>query len=199
MIAAMEEVNKKTAAMERTNTENDAPELFLGSMDVKSLYPSLQAQTTAEIVSEISKEVDIKIEGVNWAEAGKYLAINLSQKEIKDLKIEHLVSTRKNKGGRHPGITTAEVMGKLYKEDGAEDASLFHPPKKKPTQQEKKIILSQVIKTAILAILRLNALLSMEPGNETPGRRRTHRTGDRWSLGQTSYDLVGQKVQEEDL
>ena len=67
------------------------------------------------------------------------------------------MSTRKNKGGRNPGITTAEVLGKLYKEDTDETtttSSLFHPPKSKPTMEEEKIVLSQVLKVAILAILR---------------------------------------------
>ena len=54
------------------------------------------------------------------------------------------LSTRKNKGGRNPGITTAEVLGKLYKEDTDETtttSSLFHPPKSKPTKEEEKIVL----------------------------------------------------------
>ena len=141
------------AAMERLNTRNDTPELFIGSMDVRSLYPSLLAIPTAEIVTKVFTEVDIKIEGVDWSEAGKYLALNLSQKEIQDLNLRHLVSTRKNKGGRHPGMTTAEVLGKLYKEGDEETNTLFNPPQSRPTEQEKKIILSQVLKIAILTIL----------------------------------------------
>ena len=117
------------AAMERLNTRNDTPELFIGSMDVRSLYPSLLAIPTAEIVTKVFTEVDIKIEGVDWSEAGKYLALNLSQKEIQDLNLRHLVSTRKNKGGRHPGMTTAEVLGKLYKEGDEETNTLFNPPR----------------------------------------------------------------------
>ena len=87
--------------MKEVNTKDDVPELFLGSMDVKSLYPSLQAIPTAEIVTKVFTEVDLKIEGVDWAEAGKYLAINLSQKEIKDLKIEHQKEQRWKKSGHH--------------------------------------------------------------------------------------------------
>ena len=51
------------AAMERLNTRNDTPELFIGSMDVRALYPSLLAIPTAEIVTKVFTEVDIKIKG----------------------------------------------------------------------------------------------------------------------------------------
>ena len=62
----------------------------------------------------------MKIEGINWSEAGKYLAINLSSNEILELGLEEVVSKRRRRGGRNPGITTAEVMGKLYREEGEE-------------------------------------------------------------------------------
>ena len=116
------------AAMEELNTKDDIPELIIGSMDAKSLYPSLKAKPTTDIVTQVFSEVDLKIEGVDWNEAGKYLALNLSQKDINDLNIGDLVSTRKNRGGRHPGITTAEVLGKLYREEGEDAPTLFHPP-----------------------------------------------------------------------
>ena len=145
------------AAMEQLNTRDDITELIIGSMDVKALYPSLQAIPTTNSVTEVFTEVDMKVEGVDWAEAGKYLALNLSQREISDLKIGHLVSTRKSKGGRHPGITTAEVLGKLYREEGEEAPTLFHPPRCRPNQLEEKIVLSQVIKISTLAILSMHS------------------------------------------
>ena len=145
------------AAIEQLNTRDDITELIIGSMDVKALYPSLQAIPTTNIVTEVFTEVDMKVEGVDWAEAGKYLALNLSQKEISDLKIGHLVSTRKSKGGRHPGITTAEVLGKLYREEEEEAPTLFHPPRCRPNQYEEKFVLSQVIKISTLAILSMHS------------------------------------------
>ena len=75
-------------------------------------------------------DVDTKVEGVDWAEAGKYLAINHSKETITNLGIGDLVSTRAMRGGQHPGITTSEVMGKLYREEGEETRSLFHPPRR---------------------------------------------------------------------
>ena len=65
-----------------------------------------------------------------------------------------VVSSRAKVGGCHPGMTTAEVMGKLYREEEEEVPSLFHPPRRLPTEREQKILLAQVIRVATLAILQ---------------------------------------------
>ena len=89
-----------------------------------------------------------------WQEAGKYLAINLSAAEIESLGLKEVVSTRIRKGGRSPGMTTAEIMGKLYREEGDETPSLFNPPQRRPTEDEQKTMLAQVIRIATLAVLK---------------------------------------------
>ena len=138
---------------EKVNIRDDISEMIVGSMDVRALYPSLLASTSTKIITEVFMATDIKIEGINWQEAGKYLAINLNAQEVNDLGLKDLVSTRIKKGGRNPGMTTAEVMGKLFREEGEETPSLFHPPQRSPTPAEKKIILAQVIRIATLAVL----------------------------------------------
>ena len=145
MIAGMEE---------KVNSRDDIEEMIIGSMDVKSLYPSLLATQSTEIVTEVFMETNLAIEGINWIETGKYLAINLSKDEINQLGLQEVVSTRAKKGGRSPGMTTAEIMGKLNREEGEEVQSLFNPPTRMPTEREKKIMLAQVLKIAMLAVLQ---------------------------------------------
>ena len=82
------------------------------------------------------------------------MAINLSAAEINNLQLKEVVSTRSKTGGRHPGMTTAEIMGKLYREEGEEVTSLFNSPQRQPTEVEKKVMLAQVIKVAMLAVLQ---------------------------------------------
>ena len=142
------------STMEKTNSRNDITELFVGSTDVKALYPSLLAGPTVAIVMEAFLETNIKFEGIDWAEAGKYLAISFSKEEIGNLGLVELVSTRKKVRGACPGNTTAEVMGKLYREEGEEGSSLFHPPRRTPaTEEEKKKVLAQVLRISIHAVL----------------------------------------------
>ena len=64
--------------------------LIVGCMDVKALYTSLMADETAAAREEF-ENTDIKIEGVNWKEAGKILAISLDKEEIERLGLEELV------------------------------------------------------------------------------------------------------------
>ena len=52
---------------------------------------------------------------------------------ITNLGLQEVESTRRKVGGQALGITTAEVMGKLYREDGEQTPSLFHPPSRHPT------------------------------------------------------------------
>ena len=49
---------------------------------------------------------------------------------------------------------TKEEIRKLYREEEEEVLSLFHPPRRKPTEREKKILLAQVIRVASLASLQ---------------------------------------------
>lgn len=68
-----------------------------------------------------------------------------------------LVSTRKKVLGTYPGITTAQVMGKLYRETEKEEEelnSIFHLPKRQPSmEQERKVVLAQVLRISILDVL----------------------------------------------
>ena len=73
MIAEMEE---------KVNSRNDIIELFVGSTDVKALYPSLLAKGTTGIIKEVFMKSELKVEGVDWNEAGKYLTINLSSVQM---------------------------------------------------------------------------------------------------------------------
>ena len=145
------------AGMDKVNERNDIKEMLVGSQDVTALYLSLLAPQSTEIITEVFMETDLVIEGVDWAETGKYLAINLSKDEIVKLNLQEVVSTRAKKGGTFPGMTTAEVMGKLYREDEEEEKSLFNPPQRMPTEVEKKVMLAQVIRVAMLAVLKNHA------------------------------------------
>ena len=61
---------------EKVNSREETDSLVPGSMDVDALYPSLLAGPTADIVAEAIKDSELKMEGVDWEEAGKYLSLN---------------------------------------------------------------------------------------------------------------------------
>ena len=81
MIAGMEE---------KVNNRDDIEEMIIGSMDVKSLYPSLLANQSTKIVTEVFMETDMIIEGVDGVKlesispltSQKMRSINLDSKNL---------------------------------------------------------------------------------------------------------------------
>ena len=155
------------AAFEEVNSHNGLTNLIVGSMDVNVLYPGLLADETA--IREEFENTVIKIEGVNWTEAGKLLAICLDKEEIERLGQEELVCRRKKEGnrGRKIGITTAEIMGKLYKEEEKvqDVSSLFDPPSRLPTSDEEKKVFAKVLELMIVSVMKHHV-------HQFSGRRR---------------------------
>ena len=49
--------------------------LIVGSLDVKSLYPSCKAKQTGEYIIEFFKQTDLSFHGVNLKAAVRYLAL----------------------------------------------------------------------------------------------------------------------------
>ena len=83
------------------------------------------------------------MEGVNWDQAALYLALTLARERVEELELQEVIPIWKKAGGRgrHPGITTKEVKAPLQ-EDKDWGESLFHPPSRGATVEEKKLILS---------------------------------------------------------
>ena len=50
----------------------------IGSIDAKALYPSIEEDRAADIVAEIILDTDVKFEGLDNNELGKYLCKNMN-------------------------------------------------------------------------------------------------------------------------
>ena len=64
------------------------------SMDVKALYPSMSWEEIIKSVKWIIMRSDMKIENVDWFEAGKYLAVMMTKEEIVEEGLQHVVPKR---------------------------------------------------------------------------------------------------------
>ena len=94
--------------------------------------------------------VSLVVEGVNWDQAPLYLAVTLTSEKVQELRLQEVVPTWKRAGGRGrpPGITTKEVRGPLQEEKDWE-RSLFFPPNRRATEDEKKMILSLCVEQGL--------------------------------------------------
>ena len=92
--------------MNSVQVDND---LVVGSADVKALYPSLAMDLTIEKVCDVFFESDIQIEGVDYAEVGLYLAINIEPEVLQRSNIADVCPTRNSKRGRKPTMTASDA------------------------------------------------------------------------------------------
>ena len=82
---------------------------MVGSLDFASLYPSIDQEQAAEMVSRTIQESPVKMEGVNLRCLHVYLSSNLTEKQVIREDLKDVVPDRARKGGKRPGPTTDEL------------------------------------------------------------------------------------------
>ena len=137
---------------ERINRNNNVENLVFFSTDVKSLYPSLQTKPCAAIIARMLNESTLVVEGVNWDQAVYYLALTINRAKVEELGLGEVVPRWRKDRGRAPGITTKEVRAPLQ-EQKEWGASLFFPPTRATTVEEKKKVLSLCVEQGLIAAL----------------------------------------------
>ena len=91
----------------RENRINDAS---IGSLDVSALYPSIPHEQGAREVEKFVMNTDgVKLDGFNTRAAQVFIASNLTEQQIKDEGIQHLIPQRVHKKGNRPSTTTDEL------------------------------------------------------------------------------------------
>ena len=127
MKAAFEEFNKLD------NTKKQ--QCCIISMDVKALYPSMEWDEVRKSVRDIVENSELKIESIDWKELGKYLAIILSEEQIKQEHLRAVIPIRSKPTNRN--ITIAYLHDKKN-EDKWLNAD-------KPDNEQKKKMLAIAI------------------------------------------------------
>ena len=111
------------------------------------LYPSLAMDFTIEKVCDVFFESDIQIEGVDYEEAGLYLAINIEPEVLQRSNIADVCPTWKSKRGRKPTITAS----------GVEERKRFkpwNPPEKQTSGYTKRLMLREALHVALSVIMK---------------------------------------------
>ena len=91
--------------LDEVNQEGLDDGYIIGSMDVKSLYPSLDIKHTIQIVCEMFEASNTDISGIDFEEIVFYIATTMDQEEIDRLGIADICPKRKSRIGRRPKIT----------------------------------------------------------------------------------------------
>ena len=138
------------AAIENANSKNRL-ETVVWSSDVKALYPSLKIKEVTEVVYSEFLTSDMNIE-VDLNELGLYLALILNKEEIQAYGIETFVAKwkKEGKGGRKPGITTAEVRNEKRM---TEEKSKFYQPTEIPNDEQKRKMIAIALKYGVKTVM----------------------------------------------
>ena len=128
------------------------------STDVKALYPSLEADVVANVISEMYKESDFKV-WMDVDEVSLYLAIVAERQEIRESGLEAVVKRWRHEGsgrGRRPGITSAEVMGGKSQRNN----SKFLPADRLPNREEERKMIALAIKKGVQTVMKSHLYVS---------------------------------------
>ena len=123
-VLSTEEVMAKLSAQNRKHVNRAAWEGFgIGSMDIKSLYPSFTREWEEMILSTMIMRTEVVVDQVDWVELGVYLATTHSQQGIDQKGLSEVVP----RWGHRPqgGVTgTRAVHGRREEEEGVEQSWL---------------------------------------------------------------------------
>ena len=70
---------------------------FVASMDIESLYPSLDSEKCADTIKNVAMESAIEVEGLNVCELGIFLRKNLKSSEIEDMDYKDFIPSKSKK------------------------------------------------------------------------------------------------------
>ena len=82
------------AEVERVNDGGIEDGYFVGSADVKALYPSLHVDFTVEKVCEVFMGSSMNIKGINYKELTLYLSLNKTDQQLQNLGIHKFVQNK---------------------------------------------------------------------------------------------------------
>ena len=92
-------------------------------------------------------ETKVKFHGVNYLEASRYVAMELSETEIRMGKLGRILPKRKFKKGTKPTVTGPVAAG-----PSVDDDSQWVFPKVEMTEQEKKLLLATVVQIGVRTV-----------------------------------------------
>ena len=81
-------------------------ELFIGSLDAEALYPSLEIDKCSKICAEMVASSGLKIDGLDYKWACKYVALALDPKEVLKRELQDIIPRKKARAGKNQTLRT---------------------------------------------------------------------------------------------
>ena len=129
--------------------QEDRTDVVIFSMDVKALYPSIRVDTTVEAVKELLQDTTVQFENVNFTELARYLPLTIDGKDLENSGLMEVVMTRKTHLGRKPKVTGYEMT-----KEWDEDNSIWRPPERDPTDDEKRMMIALAVSEEVRFVMK---------------------------------------------
>ena len=126
------------------------PQIVIGSMDVKALYPSLDIDHSSSVIDKLIRNSQVNFD-VDVLDMALHIAATNTQLQIDKLGLSEVIHTRKHKNGPRPLIISKTVTGT---ETERETQDSWIPPSRTPTIDETKQMLALVISQAVTLVMR---------------------------------------------
>ena len=112
--------------------------------DAEAFYPNLDIDVAANEAKQEIMESELEIKGLDTEELALFLACTMTQEEIDQEGLTHVVHKRRNKKGPRPGLTCKAITGgaKVRNEDEA-----WIPPSRKPGSRQLKRMVGCLVRT----------------------------------------------------
>ena len=146
-----EEVLAQLEEAQRAIIESGATDVMVGSLDVQALYPSLDQDHAAELVSQMVHDSKARLTGINYRCVQTFVASNMTEKEVEDQGFVEVLLARLKKGGNRPGPRTLELRTKIPEGKEEPPGSKWEEtnPDKDLTEQQRRQILSEAVRLAV--------------------------------------------------
>ena len=139
------------ASVDMVNRRGIDSTYIIGSADVKALYPSLEIDFTIEKVCELFNRSNVNIKHINYKEIALYIALNSTEEEISNKRIDGICPKRRYTRGPRPNITgcgTREDEKERYEPwVFPEESNINEDEKRKLIVEAIRIVLDVILKT----------------------------------------------------
>ena len=116
--------------------------MVIGSLEVQSLYPSVDTKKAAKICRDRVIASEIKMEGIDYRWATIYLRLTMSPHEIVDSKMQGIMPRKLSKFGKKPTIRTVN-------KDEKEERWWWPKPVTFLTPEERKKVMGCVVEQLV--------------------------------------------------
>ena len=112
--------------------------------DATGLYPNLEGRQSGRLVRDAYLESSLAIEGINYKETARYVAMGYDLFEIRKMSLERIIPKRRFKNGAKPGVTGKEPLSKE-----TEDEVRWVFPEREPTNLEKRKLFAAALEIGV--------------------------------------------------